>query len=155
MEWSLLSRDIEDEVIPVCAELGVGVVAYSPLARNILAAPPEVPPTDWRATNPRYSPENLAKNRELHAKIVAMAEAKQKSAAQLSLAWLYAKASKLGVTLCAIPGTTKLPHALDNLGAMDVALTDAEIGELEALGTQVAGLRGNEQYMANSFHAKK
>jgi aryl-alcohol dehydrogenase-like predicted oxidoreductase len=60
-EWSLMTRNLEDKLIPVCAELNIGVVAYSPLARNLLAKQQEAPPQDWRARNPRFSKENLEK----------------------------------------------------------------------------------------------
>merc|ERR1712154_440500 len=96
-EWSLLTRIHEDTLLPTCKELGVGVVAYSPLARNILANPDvEVPPEDdWRKNQPRYSPDNLAKNRDMAAKTSAIAAEKGKTGAQLSLAWLYHQAKTL------------------------------------------------------------
>jgi len=65
-EWSLLSREpIESQVVPICAELGIGIVAYSPLARNILALPDAEPPADWRAAHPRYQKDNFEANRQL------------------------------------------------------------------------------------------
>mmetsp|Transcript_68793 Transcript_68793/g.109151 ORF Transcript_68793/g.109151 Transcript_68793/m.109151 type:complete len:328 (-) Transcript_68793:179-1162(-) len=145
-EWSLLTREIvEKELIPVYKELGIGIVAYSPLARNLLAGPPEEV-TDWRANHPRYAQENYEKNKELARKIKEMAETKGKSAAQLSLAWLYHKANKLGVKMLPIPGTTKVANARDNYGAVGVELTDEEAKQLEELGATVVGLRGNESY---------
>jgi len=153
-EWSLFSRDLEAELVPTCAELGIAIVAYSPLARNLLTNPTERP-TDWRADNPRYSAENFAKNTELAAEVSAMATAKGKTAAQLSLAWLFNKAEQLGVTCVPIPGSTKIDHALSNIEAVGISLTSAEMAKLEALGASVQGMRGTAGYLSNTFDAPK
>jgi aryl-alcohol dehydrogenase-like predicted oxidoreductase len=92
-----MSRSPEAALIPTCAKLGVGVVAYSPLSRNLLAGPLTEKPTDWRGSLPRYSEENLAKNIELVKEIEALGKSKDATAAQLSLAWLIHKAKQLGV----------------------------------------------------------
>jgi len=152
-EWSLLTRNLEDSVVPACKKLGVGIVAYSPLARNLLCDPAEAP-KDWRQGNPRYSEENFAKNKELVAKIKAMAAKKERTAAQLSLAWLYHKARILGVSMIPIPGTTKAERAAENFAAQATELSDEEIAELEALGSLVAGPRGNEQYLQSGIEAQ-
>lgn len=149
-EWSLLTRNLEDLVLPVYRELGIGVVAYSPLARNLLANPAEAP-QDWRANQPRYAADNFAKNKELGDKIAAMAASKDRTPAQLSLAWLYYQARKLGVVVVPIPGTTKVANARDNIGGVGVELTDEEAAQLEELGGLVAGARGNEQYQQMSI----
>mmetsp|Transcript_22138 Transcript_22138/g.55814 ORF Transcript_22138/g.55814 Transcript_22138/m.55814 type:complete len:324 (-) Transcript_22138:960-1931(-) len=145
-EWSLLTRNLEELVLPTAKELGITVVAYSPLARNLLASVPTEPPTDWRAGLPRYSAEALAKNAELHAKVVDMAQAKGCSAAQLSLAWLYAKAMALGVDVIPIPGTTNIAHARENIAAESIILTPEEMVALEEIGATVEGDRGGESY---------
>jgi aryl-alcohol dehydrogenase-like predicted oxidoreductase len=153
-EWSLFTRHLEKELVPTCAELGVSVVAYSPLARNLLAGNTEAPSAgDWRVGNvPRFDADNLKANVALVDKIKAMGEAKGgKSSAQLSLAWLYARAAQLGVTVLPIPGTTKLAHALDNIAASKVELSDAEVEALGKLGEEVAGDRGNESYRKNAY----
>jgi aryl-alcohol dehydrogenase-like predicted oxidoreductase len=155
MEWSLFSRSIEEHLAPVCKELKVAIVAYSPLARNLLAQPQEeVLAGDWRAMHPRFTAENRKRNGELTALIAVMAKAKGKSAAQLSLGWLYCRAEQLGVTVVPIPGTTKLEHAMDNWGALDIKLSAAEMLKLEELGKLVAGPRGDERYMKVSFEQR-
>ncbi|CAJ1387111.1 unnamed protein product [Effrenium voratum] len=152
IEWSLVTRNLVEEfLLDCCKELGIGVVAYSPLARNLLAAAPVEVPTDWRAAQPRYSEENLKQNQELLKKIEAMAEAKSVTAAQLSLAWLYFKAEQLGLSMIAIPGTTKIANAKTNLASLGVALTPEDAAALEALASAVAGDRGNERYLTMSI----
>eukprot|EP00929_Paragymnodinium_shiwhaense_P109019 TRINITY_DN75385_c0_g1_i1.p1 TRINITY_DN75385_c0_g1~~TRINITY_DN75385_c0_g1_i1.p1 ORF type:complete len:334 (+),score=99.58 TRINITY_DN75385_c0_g1_i1:78-1079(+) len=148
-EWSLLTRNLEESVVPTCKELGVGIVAYSPLARNLLCDVESPPETDWRVNScPRYSEENFKKNKELAGKITEMGKSKDKSSAQLSLAWLYHQAKKLGVTVVPIPGTTKVKNAEANIGALEVTLSDEELQQLTDIGATVAGLRGNEQYLS-------
>lgn len=153
-EWSLLTRNLETTVLPVYKELGIGVVAYSPLARNLLTNPSEAP-QDWRAnTVPRFSADNWAKNKELGEQIAAMAESKGRTPAQLSLAWLLYNARKLGVTVVPIPGTTKAKNAADNITSLSVNLTDEEAGQLEELGALVAGERGNDMYKQMSLEGQ-
>lgn len=155
-EWSLLSREpCESEIVPVCRELGIGIVAYSPLARNLLAEPRRDIPQDWRADHPRWLPENYAANLELYERVSALATSKGLSGAQLSLAWLLEKAKRLGIVCMPIPGTTSTAHAMDNLRAAGVELTDAEMGQLEELGATVAGSRANESYLGNAVEGKK
>jgi len=147
IEWSLVTRNLVEEYLKeTCKELGISIVAYSPLARNLLAAAPTEVPTDWRAAQPRYSEENLKKNQELLKKIEEMAKSKSCTAAQLSLAWLYFKAGELGLTMIAIPGTTKIANAEANFAGLKVTITKEEATLLEELGAQVAGNRGNESY---------
>jgi len=145
-EWSLLTRNLEDELVPTCAELGVAIVAYSPLGRNLLTGVVTETPTDWRANLPRYSAENLAKNVALVKEVEALAKAKDATPAQLSLAWLFAKAKALRVTVIPIPGTTKAKHALSNIAAADILIDDEAMKALEAIGDKVAGERGDESY---------
>jgi aryl-alcohol dehydrogenase-like predicted oxidoreductase len=147
-EWSLIARvACETEVVPVCKELNIGIVAYSPLGRNILGRPRE-PPNDWRSDHPRWQQDNFEKNMRLVDRVAEVAQAKGLTAPQLSLVWLYQKAQDLGVACLPIPGTQKQEHALDNLGALAAPrLSGAEMEGLEALGMTVAGKRGNEEYM--------
>eukprot|EP00039_Didymoeca_costata_P027419 m.18353 g.18353 ORF g.18353 m.18353 type:complete len:338 (+) comp6291_c0_seq1:116-1129(+) len=145
-EWSLITRVIEDDIAATCKELGVGVVAYSPLARNMLAEVPTETPKDWRASIPRYSAENLAKNAALVQQIKDMAESKGVSVAVLSLSWLYAKAKELGVTVVPIPGTTKIAHMKTNVTATTVELNAEEVAKMDEIGSTVAGARGDERY---------
>lgn len=151
LEWSLLTRSIEDELVPLCKKLGITIVAYSPLARNLLAGEVKEAPKDWRATLPRYGEENLTKNLALVADVSALASKKGCTAAQLSLAWLFKKASNLSVSVVPIPGTTKLQHAKDNIAAAQITLEDSDMAILEELASQVAGNRGDEGYMSLGF----
>lgn len=153
-EWSLLTRNLEDELVPVCKELGVVIVAYSPLGRNLLTGVVTETPTDWRADLPRYSLENLAKNAELVKEVESMAAKHNCTAAQLSLAWLFHKAKQLGVTVIPIPGTTKTKHATSNIQAADVSISDAEMAPLEEIGARVSGERGDEQYKSMGIEAQ-
>lgn len=156
-EWSLITRSLETELIPVCAELGVTVVAYSPLGRNLLSGVVTEAPQDWRQTLPRYSPENLAKNRELIGELKKLAEKQKRTPAQLSLAWLFHKAAGLKVPVLPIPGTTKVKNLLSNLEATEITLNDQEMNLLEEIGSRVAGDRADEQYLSQGIegHLKK
>merc|ERR1712032_1142843 len=118
------------------------------LAKNLLAAPMEEAPTDWRGTQPRYQGDNYQKNKELASKIAAMAEKKGKTAAQLSLAWLYYKAKAMGVPVLPLPGTTKMANAQDNIGSLAIELVDEEVVQLEAFGALVSGQRADEDYQS-------
>lgn len=155
-EWSLMTRVGEPELFPVCAELGVGVVAYSPLARNLLCTTAEDEcPRDWRATLPRYSAENWAVNVKLSAEVAEIAKNKGGiSAAQLSLAWLFHRADVVGVKILPIPGTTKAAHAVVNSASTGISLSVEEAATLEALAGQTQGLRGDEQYMSIVIEAQ-
>lgn len=153
-EWSLLTRSpIEDVLVPICVELGIGVVAYSPLARNLLAEQKETP-TGWRLSLPRYSPENFQKNKELTAQISALGRSKNATASELSLAWLYHRAAQLGVSMCAIPGTTKIANALSNLRSVQISLSDDEVKALGDLGALAAGARGPEDYTSRGMEGQ-
>jgi aryl-alcohol dehydrogenase-like predicted oxidoreductase len=152
-EWSLMTRNLETELVPACAELGVTIVAYSPLARNMLAT--TVPaPDDWRSSLPRYAAENLAGNHKVTAQVHALADKYEATAAQLSLAWLFHKAAALGVSVVPIPGSTKLAHATGNLGATKIRISDADLVVLEGLAADVAGDRATEDYMGMSIEGQ-
>jgi len=147
IEWSLITRNLVEEVLlETCRDLKIGIVAYSPLARNLLAAPPTETPSDFRASVPRYSAENLARNKELCQKIEELGKARGASAAQLSLAWLYYKAAELGIDAIAIPGTTKIANAKTNIDSVGITLTKEDAAALEELAALVAGKRGNDWY---------
>ena len=153
-EWSLMTRNLEAELVPVCAKLGVGIVAYSPLARNLLTAPAERP-TDWRASNPRFSEDNFAANVKLMKRVEDMALEKGVSAGQLSLAWLLHKARDLGVKCMPIPGTTKILHARENFKAVSITLTTEEMTVLEDLADNVVGARGDERYVSMGIEGQQ
>ncbi|KAG2277171.1 hypothetical protein Bca52824_059726 [Brassica carinata] len=134
IEWSLWTRDVEEEVVPTCRELGIGIVAYSPLGRGFFAAGPKllenIENNDYRKTLPRFQPENLGHNKILYEKVCAMSEKKGCTPAQLALAWLHHQ----GDDVCPIPGTTKIENLNQNIGALSVKLTPEEMSELESIG---------------------
>jgi aryl-alcohol dehydrogenase-like predicted oxidoreductase len=142
-EYSLWTRDIEDEILPACRELGVGLVAYSPLGRGFLTGKiqnlDDLAADDWRRTNPRFQGENLEKNLVLAERIREIAGAKGCTPAQLALAWLLAQ----GKDIVPIPGTRSIQRLEENAGASQVALSADDLKEIEqALPTSlVAGER--------------
>ncbi len=147
-EYSLWSRELEAEILPACRELGIGLVAYSPLGRGFLTgrfrSPDDLPEDDWRRTNPRFQGENFHKNLELAERIREMAKAKDVTPAQLALAWLLAQ----GGDVVPIPGTTKVLRLEENAAAADVTFSDAELAEIAAALPSAAGTRYPEGGMA-------
>jgi aryl-alcohol dehydrogenase-like predicted oxidoreductase len=127
-EYSLWTRDVEAEILPVCRELGIGFVAYSPLGRGFLTAKfkkaEDLPPGDWRRNSPRFQGENFERNLELVERIEALAMRKKCTAAQLALGWLLAQ----GDDIVPIPGTKRRKYLEENVAALNVELTPAEIG---------------------------
>jgi aryl-alcohol dehydrogenase-like predicted oxidoreductase len=145
-EYSLWTRDPEDEVLPTCRELGIGFVPYSPLGRGFLAGRfrtiDDLAPDDWRRSSPRFQGENFARNLALVDKIEDLAAEKDVTPSQLALAWLLAQ----GEDLVPIPGTTSLERLEQNVGAADVALAADELAAIEALAPRgvAAGARYTE-----------
>jgi aryl-alcohol dehydrogenase-like predicted oxidoreductase len=131
-EYSLWSRDPEDEVLPTVRELGIGFVAYSPLGRGFLTGRikqyEDLAPDDFRRNSPRFQGENFAKNLDLVARIERLAKAKGVMAGQLALAWVLAQ----GPDIVPIPGTTRRAHLEENVAALRVELTVAEREEIAA-----------------------
>jgi aryl-alcohol dehydrogenase-like predicted oxidoreductase len=151
-EWSLLTRNLEEELVPTCAELGVGIVAYSPLSRNLLTDTTEKPPeSDWRSNLPRYTGAAHENNLRLQQEVKSIADRKGVSTAQLSLAWLLYQAPKLGVRVLPIPGTTKLVNAQSNFAAVQIELEEGDASPLEELAARVQGSRYTEQMMASTI----
>ncbi|KAJ3675696.1 hypothetical protein LUZ60_004738 [Juncus effusus] len=141
LEWSLWTRDSEEEIIPTCRELGIGIVAYSPLGRGFLSGGAkmvaELSDTDYRKSLPRFQPENLDKNVEIFDRVNSLATKKGCTASQLALAWVHHQ----GPDVCPIPGTTKIENFKLNVGALLVKLSPDELAELEALAGEVQGGR--------------
>jgi len=139
-EYSLWSRDVEAEILPTVRELGIGFVAYSPLGRGFLTGqikrPEDLVDGDWRKNHPRFLGENFQKNLDLVERVERVARAKRCAPSQLALAWLLAQ----GDDIVPIPGTKRRSYLEQNAGAVNVALTDAELEELEEVGT-AAGAR--------------
>src|SRR5262249_37711512 len=131
-EYSLWTRDVEEEILPTVRELGIGFVPYSPLGRGFLTgrfrAATDFAEGDFRGSHPRMSGETLAKNLALADKVKEIAAEKKVTAGQLALAWVLAQ----GDDIVPIPGTTKRTHLGDNLGAVDVQLTPAELARIGA-----------------------
>ncbi|MBO9356059.1 aldo/keto reductase [Bordetella petrii] len=129
-EYSLWTRDVEAEVLPACRELGIGLVAYSPLGRGFLTGRFQNDATfedgDFRASLPRFQPENITTNRCLVDAVTALAARKACSTAQIALAWLLAQ----GDDIVPIPGTRRIAHLQDNLGALSVRLEPDDLAEL-------------------------
>lgn len=132
LEWSLWSRDVEEDIIPTCRELGIGIVAYSPLGRGFLSTGPKLMDTvrddDFRKNLPRFQPENLKKNAAIFERVSEMAARKGCTSSQLALAWVHHR----GTDVCPIPGTTKVENLNQNVRAMSVQLMVEEMAELES-----------------------
>ena len=125
-EYSLWSRDIEEEILPACQELGIGVVAYSPLGRGFLTGaiqnPDDLSADDFRRQNPRFLPGNIEINRNLVDALAAIAEERGCTSAQLALAWLLDRAPDV----VPIPGTRRISRLDENAAATQIRLSDAE-----------------------------
>ncbi|KAK4258176.1 hypothetical protein QN277_007650 [Acacia crassicarpa] len=132
LEWSLFSRDVEEEVVPTCRELGIGIVAYSPLGRGFLSSGTKLienlSQDDFRKYMPRFQPENLEHNKTIFERVNEMAAGKGCTPSQLALAWVHHQ----GNDVCPIPGTTKIENFNQNIGALSVKLTLEEMAELES-----------------------
>jgi aryl-alcohol dehydrogenase-like predicted oxidoreductase len=143
-EYSLWSRDPEDEVLPLCRELGVGFVAYSPLGRGFLTGRfrtfEDLPEDDYRRNQPRFQGENFQRNLDLVQKVEEIARQKGCSPAQLALAWLLAQ----GKDVVPIPGTKQRRYLEENIGALDVQLTASDLQEIEEVAPK--GVAAGERY---------
>ncbi|KAL6660388.1 hypothetical protein ACP70R_001934 [Stipagrostis hirtigluma subsp. patula] len=132
LEWSLWSRDVEEDIIPTCRELGIGIVAYSPLGRGFFSSGAKLVDSlseqDYRKHLPRFQPENLDNNIQIFERVKAMATRKGCTPSQLALAWVHHQ----GNDVCPIPGTTKMENFNQNVGALSVKLTTDEMAELES-----------------------
>lgn len=148
-EYSLWSRDPEDEILSTCRELGVTFVAYSPLGRGFLTgrfkSPDDFAPDDWRRNNPRFQGENFAKNLELVARLERMADETGCTPAQLALTWLLAQ----GNDIVPIPGSRQRARVEENAGAVGITLTRADLDALNAIAPRgvAAGSRYPEAAM--------
>jgi aryl-alcohol dehydrogenase-like predicted oxidoreductase len=149
-EYSLWTRDPEDELLELTRQLGITFVAYSPLGRGFLTgalkSPDDLAPDDWRRMNPRFQGENFTKNLELVEELEVMARAKGTTAAQLALAWLLTR----GKHVVPIPGSRRIERLEENAAAADIRLTDNELHRLELIAPvgAAAGMRYPEAMMA-------
>jgi len=150
-EYSLWSRDPEEEILPTCRELGIGFVAYSPLGRGFLSGQirrfEDLAPDDWRRSNPRFQGENFTRNVELVARIAELARAKQCTPSQLALAWVLAQ----GEDIVPIPGTKRVNYLEENAAAAAITLSAAELEALDAVFPK--GAAAGERYTAGGMAA--
>jgi aryl-alcohol dehydrogenase-like predicted oxidoreductase len=132
-EWSLWSRDIEDDIVPTCRELGVGIVPFSPLGRGMLTGRvtsfDDLPDDDMRRTHPRFRDGALAANLTSVDVVREVAAAHGVAAGQVALAWLLAK----GPDVVPIPGTKRIAYLEENAGAADVELTADDLARLDGV----------------------
>ena len=147
IEYSLWTREVEREVLPLCAELGIGFVAYSPLGRGFLtgtiAGREDLAPGDVRRQMPRFAAENLPKNLALVAELRALAAAERCTPAQLALAWLLAR----GPAIVPIPGTSRPERLAENAAAADLRPAPETLAALERIFAPgaAAGARYSER----------
>ena len=143
-EWSLWSREPEDELLPLVRELGIGFVPYSPLGRGFLtgrfATPEDIPEGDFRRNNPRFQGENFTRNLQLVDRVTSLAGQKGCTPAQLALAWLLHQ----GDDVAPIPGTKQRSRLEENLGAVDVSLTPDDLARLDELAP--VGVAAGDRY---------
>jgi aryl-alcohol dehydrogenase-like predicted oxidoreductase len=130
-EYSLWSRDVEDEILPTCRELGIGFVPYSPLGRGFLTGQiqkfEDLAEDDYRRVSPRFQGDNFKKNLDLVHKIEEIANKKGCQPSQLALAWLLAQ----GDDIVPIPGTKRRKYLEENIGAVTIKLTKEELAQIE------------------------
>ena len=143
-EYSLWTRDPEDEVLPLCRELGIGFVAYSPLGRGFLTGRfrtfEDLPEDDYRRNSPRFQGENFQRNLDLVGRVEEIARRKQCTPAQLALAWLLAQ----GTDIVPIPGTKQRRYLEENLGALGVELGASDLEAIDEVAPK--GVAAGERY---------
>jgi aryl-alcohol dehydrogenase-like predicted oxidoreductase len=148
-EYSLWTRDPEDEILPLCRELGIGFVPYSPLGRGFLTGKiqkfEDLSEDDYRRTTPRFQEENFQRNLDLVKQVEQIARAKHCTPAQLALAWVLAQ----GNDIVPIPGTKRRKYLQENVGALDVELTREDLARIEEVAPKdsFAGSRYPEAMM--------
>ena len=143
-EYSLWSRDPEDEILPTVRELGIGFVAYSPLGRGFLTGRfktiDDLDERDFRRRSPRFQGENFRRNLDLVDRIEALAKKKGVTASQLALAWVLHR----GKDIVPIPGTKHVNYLEENVRALDVKLSEAELRQIDEVAPQ--GIAAGERY---------
>ena len=149
-EYSLWTREPEESILPLCHELGIGFVAYSPLGRGFLAGSgtqlSDLPEGDYRRNMPRWQGDALAHNRRLFEQFQALAQSRQCTPAQLALSWLLHRQTNM----VPIPGTTKLHRLEENIAAAEVGLSSADLAAIEKIisPTAIAGARYDRAHAA-------
>jgi aryl-alcohol dehydrogenase-like predicted oxidoreductase len=149
-EYSLWTRDPEDEILPTCRELGIGFVAYSPLGRGFLTGQlktfDDLAPDDYRRNSPRFQGENFQKNLDLVRRVEEMAKQKGCKPSQLALAWVLAQ----GDDIVPIPGTKRRKYLEENVGAINIQLTPEDLRRIDEVFPRdaTAGARYPEHMMS-------
>jgi aryl-alcohol dehydrogenase-like predicted oxidoreductase len=145
IEYSLLSRGIEDEILPTCRELGIGVTAYGVLSRGLLTGSTPAAQGDFRATLPRFTGENLERNRLLVETLQELAAEKGVRSSQLAIAWVLSK----GENIVPLIGARTRAQLMESLGALKIELSQEEIARIEEAvpASAVAGTRYGEHQM--------
>ena len=150
-EYSLWTRHVEEEILPVCRELGVGFVPYSPLGRGFLTgrirSREDLPEQDYRRVSPRFAAENLERNLALVARVEEIAKERGVTPAQLALAWVLHQ----GDDIVPIPGTKRRGYLEENLGALELALSPQEV--LRVGGAFAAAEVSGERYPEGAMRA--
>uniref|UniRef100_B8HT42 Aldo/keto reductase n=1 Tax=Cyanothece sp. (strain PCC 7425 / ATCC 29141) TaxID=395961 RepID=B8HT42_CYAP4 len=148
-EYSLWSRDPEDQILATVRELGIGFVAYSPLGRGFLSGaitrPEDLPPDDYRHRSPRFQGENFAKNLQLVERVRTIASEKGVTPSQLALAWLLAQ----GDDIVPIPGTKRRNYLEENIAATEITLTSDDLRRIEEVAPK--GSAAGDRYPAQSM----
>jgi aryl-alcohol dehydrogenase-like predicted oxidoreductase len=143
-EWSLWSRDLEEEVVPTARELGIGIVAYSPLGRGFLSGEvrsiDDLAPDDFRRNSPRFQGENFQRNLQLVDRVREIAKGKDVTPAQLALAWVHSR----GGDVAPIPGTKRRHYLEENVKALDIKLTADDLRRIEEVAPR--GAFAGERY---------
>jgi aryl-alcohol dehydrogenase-like predicted oxidoreductase len=150
-EYSLWSRDPEEEILPACRELGIGFVAYSPLGRGFLTGQiksiDDLEPDDIRRSHPRFQGQNFQRNLDLVARVQEMAREKGCTPAQLALAWVLAQ----GQDVVPIPGTKRRRYLEENAGALRVEQSAEDLARIDAVAPR--GAAAGERYPAQALQA--
>jgi aryl-alcohol dehydrogenase-like predicted oxidoreductase len=150
-EYSLWSRDPEDEILPTVRELGIGFVPYSPLGRGFLSGaitrPEDLAADDYRRHSPRFQGENFTKNLQLVDRVKAIATEKGITPGQLALAWLLAQ----GEDIVPIPGTKRRTYLEENVAAVDITLTPEELRRIDEVAPK--GIAAGDRYPAQHLSA--
>jgi len=143
-EYSLWSRDPEDEILPTVRELGIGFVAYSPIGRGFLSGRfktiDDLEPTDYRRQSPRFQGENFERNLDLVRRIEEIARSKGVTPAQLAIAWVLFQ----GDDIVPIPGSKSIGHLEENIAATDIELTAADLAQIDEVAPK--GVASGDRY---------
>ncbi|HYY53369.1 MAG TPA: aldo/keto reductase [Myxococcales bacterium] len=150
-EYSLWSREVEEEILPTVRELGIGFVAYSPLGRGFLSGrfrtPDDLPADDFRRNHPRFQGENFKRNLDLVKRVEEIAKEKKATASQLALAWVLSR----GADIVPIPGTKRRKYLEENAAAAEIRLTPEDLRRIDDVAPR--GVAAGERYPAAAMRS--